>query len=700
MPAYTDLVRDHHALVYRVALGVLRDSAAAEDVAQDVFLSFFVDPGALDRAQNVRAFVCRAALNRALDVRKAGLRRAVRESAVSGRKEPMSAIDVIFRRELRDKVSELPEIQRQAVDLHYFQGLTLAETAEVLDIPSGTASRRISDAVATLRKWLSAAAFVGLVAVLEGELSALEAAPVPHGLAARLIRLPRVRPAPPRSLGSKMLRGAGALCVAVFLAFLAGITMEARESQDRLHCVTAEFRIEPPADPTSGSETGPDHGVGAIEIAASPVACPAETVEALAEFEQTIEGFLFRTSVGLFLAGEIVPDAGEQIVLRTGLHRPFDGRIWKLAGGGLESWPASDTTNFTPFLQDAGAAASAPHARVRLRARVPAAPQRWQVALQKQVQPQFGYLDIMDNSLSTGPDGAVRIVRFERDSVEVQQPDPRESTLMYRLSDPASDSGSGDVAEAIWLMNEAQELSERSVELATVSRVLLEEVVQRRREEMPAPEIATVLEVLEVELLSDAWLEAWRDLYATASRIHAGAESVPDDSASAVQLGEAIRRVRLARAGQTPAAWRIRMEHKFAAAAVATLAARGYSNLMPGMPTVAELREAFLAASSPEALKAILESRWGIESLSLTMNVLASGASGCKGLELKLGSGSDPNVLDYDIEVAQDGGALADPVLPAVVSMADIVALPRDDFLAQQAATRNLRLGQANTPNW
>jgi hypothetical protein len=50
----TDLVRDHHARVFRVARGIVRDAATAEDVTQDVFLDLLRNPGAADNRSRRR----------------------------------------------------------------------------------------------------------------------------------------------------------------------------------------------------------------------------------------------------------------------------------------------------------------------------------------------------------------------------------------------------------------------------------------------------------------------------------------------------------------------------------------------------------------------------------------------------------------------------------------------------------------------
>lgn len=617
MSAWSDLVREHHATVYRVALGVLRDSSAAEDVAQDVFLSFLRNPSAIARAGNVRALACRSALNRALDVRKAGLRRVARETAVSERSIAVDPLETVFRHELRDKVAELPEIHRQAVDLHFFQGLTIAETAQVLDVPRGTASRRLSDAIATLRKWLSAAAFVGLLAKLESELSHVEAAPVPSGLEKRLLDLPRTHGA--ESVRRPLSRGAkSAIAVAVAFLFAVSTGQWIRSSHGRwegeatqpVHDEIAAVEGEAPAEMAAAP------GAPSPTATCCPTATPVTEIAAVPEVEETIEGFLFRTPEGLFLAGEVVPNPGESV----GAFRPYDGRLWRLSGGALDSWPACETTNFAAFLQEGAPVSAAPHTRVRLRVRSALAPQVWLVDQVKQPQGT-------ETAVMWGVSQALT-----------------ERSLTYFPAEP----GSQEVVGAVWTLAEGSNTAEFApgpdVELgevreifveavqdgdggAGISRVLLNELQQRAQQEPPAATAATVLEVLEVESLNDSWLEAWRDLYAAASRALTQPEPEIDPAvraADAARLGEALQRARLARAGQSPAAWRIRMEHRFAAGAVASLSMEGLSGYLPGLPTEAELRDAFLAANSPDELKALVVSRWGEDALALSIPAVLS----------------------------------------------------------------------------
>ena len=214
MPTYEQLVRDHHALVYRLALGVLRDGAAAEDAAQDVFLDLLRRPGALDSVDNLRAFVARMAVNRALKARRGGERREKRESAAARREAGVDPVEMAFRGEVREAVRALPEEERLAVDLRYFQEFSLEEAAVALDVSPRTVTNRISEAMTRLRRALAGAAFAALLMRLESELRECGAEEVPAGLEKRLRELPA---------GGTAAPGSGTLAATAIVAALLAV---------------------------------------------------------------------------------------------------------------------------------------------------------------------------------------------------------------------------------------------------------------------------------------------------------------------------------------------------------------------------------------------------------------------------------------------------------------------------------------------
>lgn len=148
------------SFVYGLALRVIGDPRAAEDVSQDVFVCFWERPAAFDPERgSLRTWLGTLAHRRAVDyVRReeARRRRAEREAAraISLPDVDEMATALLAAERVRAAIDQLPFEQRRAVYLAYFDGKTYRQVAEVLGIPEGTAKsrlrlglRRIADAL-------------------------------------------------------------------------------------------------------------------------------------------------------------------------------------------------------------------------------------------------------------------------------------------------------------------------------------------------------------------------------------------------------------------------------------------------------------------------------------------------------------------------------------------------------------------------
>lgn len=148
------------SFVYGLALRVIGDARAAEDVSQDVFVCFWERPAAFDPERgSLRTWLGTLAHRRAVDyVRReeARRRRAEREAAraISLPDVDEMATALLAAERVRAAIDQLPFEQRRAVYLAYFDGKTYRRVAEVLGIPEGTAKsrlrlglRRIADAL-------------------------------------------------------------------------------------------------------------------------------------------------------------------------------------------------------------------------------------------------------------------------------------------------------------------------------------------------------------------------------------------------------------------------------------------------------------------------------------------------------------------------------------------------------------------------
>jgi RNA polymerase sigma-70 factor, ECF subfamily len=160
--AFEQLYDSFSHLVYGVALRVLADRAAAEDVAQAVFLKLWSAPEGF-RGGNFPAWLIRVTRNRALDVLRA--RAAHPQVDLSSDMPEEDALeDTAFAnmncQVVRDAMARLPEAERALIQLGFFGGLTHQELARRTGAPLGTVKTRIRSGLRKLRAMLDGVAAV------------------------------------------------------------------------------------------------------------------------------------------------------------------------------------------------------------------------------------------------------------------------------------------------------------------------------------------------------------------------------------------------------------------------------------------------------------------------------------------------------------------------------------------------------------
>ncbi len=137
-------------LAFRVARGVLRNIADAEDVAQEALLRAYRRFDRLRDRNRFRAWLVRIAFRLALDRLRSGKRREVRDTLWSQpeRRPPAANAEDLaaskeFQAHLENALAELPEKLRLVLLLVAMEGHTTEEIAAMLGISTGTVKSRI-----------------------------------------------------------------------------------------------------------------------------------------------------------------------------------------------------------------------------------------------------------------------------------------------------------------------------------------------------------------------------------------------------------------------------------------------------------------------------------------------------------------------------------------------------------------------------
>lgn len=152
-------------LVYTVALRLLKQSAEAEDLTQEIFLNFWqqdkYDPNRAALSTYLGLVTRSRALNRLAKrgTRQRSIQRLTQRSLAEERTvTPLENASVLEQQEaVREALSELKDPHRQILEMNFFQGITHAEISRQLNMPLGTVKTRARKGLMELRQRLGAA---------------------------------------------------------------------------------------------------------------------------------------------------------------------------------------------------------------------------------------------------------------------------------------------------------------------------------------------------------------------------------------------------------------------------------------------------------------------------------------------------------------------------------------------------------------
>jgi RNA polymerase sigma-70 factor (ECF subfamily) len=160
--AFAEVYDATSRIVFGIVLRVLRDRAQAEEVTQEVYVDAWRLAKRFDRERgSATGWLNTIAHRKAVDRVRSAARAAARDQQHFERDarapEPDVSDIVVARddsRRVRDALQRLPEVQRTALELAYFDGRSQREVAEYLEVPLGTVKTRIRDAMKRLRTYL------------------------------------------------------------------------------------------------------------------------------------------------------------------------------------------------------------------------------------------------------------------------------------------------------------------------------------------------------------------------------------------------------------------------------------------------------------------------------------------------------------------------------------------------------------------
>ena len=157
-PGLAEQLGRHGRLFFRLAFGVLRDAAAAEDVCQQAMLKAWERRSEVRQADAMRGWIARIVLNESLLVhrRREIERRALACHANGSRSEKGHAPEhLAIRESVLAAMEQLPETTRLVVAMRLMQGLSGNEVKDLLGCSAAEVSRQLHRGMEILRQSLA-----------------------------------------------------------------------------------------------------------------------------------------------------------------------------------------------------------------------------------------------------------------------------------------------------------------------------------------------------------------------------------------------------------------------------------------------------------------------------------------------------------------------------------------------------------------
>jgi RNA polymerase sigma-70 factor (ECF subfamily) len=150
----------YHAAAYALALRITTENGLAEDVVQDSFLGLWRNAGRYSEMKgSVRGWLLSIVRHRAIDAlrrNRGGVR--IGDDGEDTTPAALTLPDIwpevagrLDADQIRQALRHLPEAQREAIELAYFDGLTQREIATRTGAPLGTVKSRMRLGLVTLR---------------------------------------------------------------------------------------------------------------------------------------------------------------------------------------------------------------------------------------------------------------------------------------------------------------------------------------------------------------------------------------------------------------------------------------------------------------------------------------------------------------------------------------------------------------------
>ena len=156
--AFRELVLEHSHAMFRLAWRLTSDESAAEDIVQEAFIKAWRKLGSFRMESSFKSWLHRITVNTAMDyLRKQSRRKQFEteepewETHFQASQTPTHDTQIDIRKQTEAAMMDLSEIERSALLLKHFEGHSINEIAQILEITTGACKQTIFRAVKKMR---------------------------------------------------------------------------------------------------------------------------------------------------------------------------------------------------------------------------------------------------------------------------------------------------------------------------------------------------------------------------------------------------------------------------------------------------------------------------------------------------------------------------------------------------------------------
>lgn len=156
--AFRELVLEHSHAMFRLAWRLTSDETAAEDIVQEAFIKAWRKIGNFRMESSFKSWLHRITVNTAMDYLRKQSRRKQFETeepqwdpGLQSAEMPTHDVQIDIRKQTEAAMMDLSEVERSALLLKHFEGHSIIEIAQILEITTGACKQAIFRAVKKMR---------------------------------------------------------------------------------------------------------------------------------------------------------------------------------------------------------------------------------------------------------------------------------------------------------------------------------------------------------------------------------------------------------------------------------------------------------------------------------------------------------------------------------------------------------------------